>query len=117
MHNRLALALSATLAAVVFPAATTQFSSDPVLRSAATPNITIRNPDGTSRAGLRCGVLARTPLQRDVLERNLHESRMQALAGSSSRRPGDGSVTIPVWFHIVTKTSRQGVVTGQVSDD
>jgi hypothetical protein len=117
MHNRLALALSATLAAVVFPAATTQFSSDPILRSTATPNITIRNPDGTARGGLRCGVLARTPLQRDVLERNLHESRKQDAFGSLSRGPGGGSTTIPVWFHIVTKTSKQGVVSGQVSDD
>jgi len=117
MHNRLALALSATLAAVVFPAATTQFSSDPILRSPATPNITIRNSDGTARGGLRCGVLPRTPLQRDVLERNLHGSRKQAAFGSLSRRPGGGSITIPVWFHIVTKTSKQGVVSGQVSDD
>ena len=117
MHNRLALALSATLAAVVFPAATTQFSSDPILRGTATPNITIRNSDGTARAGLRCGVLARTPLQRDVLERNLHESRRQAALGALARRPGGGSTTIPVWFHILTKTSRQGVVSGHVSDD
>src|SRR5688572_33479900 len=98
MHNRLVLALSATLAAVVFPAATTQFSSDPVLRSTATPNITIRDSDGTTRGGSRCGVLPRTPLQRDVLERNLHESRSQDAFGSLSRGPGGGAVTIPVWF-------------------
>ena len=117
MHNRLALALSATLAAVVFPAATTQFSSDPILRGTAPPNITIRDSNGTVRGGLRCGVLARTPLQRDVLERNLHESRKQDAFSSLARRPGGGSTTIPVWFHIVTKTSKQGVVSGEVSDD
>ena len=80
MRNRLAFALSATLAAAVFPAATTQFSSDPVLRSPATPNIAIRNDDGSMRGGLRCGVLARTDLQREVLERNLRASRQDAAA-------------------------------------
>jgi hypothetical protein len=116
MRKPLALALSAVLAATVLPAATAQFSSDPVNRGPATPNINIRNDDGSSRPGLRCGVLARTALQRDVLERNLRESRAHGLSGSLSKRPGTNAVTVPVWFHIVTKTSRQGVVTGEVSD-
>lgn len=116
MRNRLAFALSAVLAAAVFPAATSQFTTDPVNREPAVPSIRIRNDDGSVRGGSRCAVKERTPLQRDVLERSLGQSRNADFTGLS-KRPDGGAITIPVWFHIVTKTSRQGVVTGNVGDD
>lgn len=115
MRNRLAFALSAVLAAAIFPAATSQFTTDPVNRDPAVPSIRIRNDDGSVRGGSRCAVQARTPLQREVLERSLGQSRKADFTGLA-KRPGGDAITIPVWFHIVTKTSRDGLVTGNVSD-
>lgn len=106
MRNRLAFALSAVLAAAIFPAATTQFTTDPVSREPAVPSIKIRNDDGSVRGGSRCAVKERTPLQRDVLERSLGQARQQDEFGALLQAPGGGSITIPVWFHIITKTAK-----------
>ena len=116
MHSSLTLALSAILVAAVFPAATAQFNSDPVIREPTAPNIKIRDDDGNLRAGLRCGVKQRTPLQRDVLERNLREFSKQSPFGALAE--SHGSITIPVWFHIVTKTSKgkNPILVGDVTD-
>ena len=116
MHSSLTLALSAILVAAVFPAATAQFNSDPVIREPTAPNIKIRDDDGNLRAGLRCGVKQRTPLQRDVLERNLREFSKQSPFGALAE--SHGSITIPVWFHIVTKTSKgkNAILVGDVTD-
>lgn len=117
MRNRLVLALSAVLAATVLPAATSQFNTDPVIRDAAAPNIKIRDHDGSVRGGLRCGVKDRTPLQRDVLERNLREFRKQVDSGALAE--SHGPITVPVWFHIITKTTKgkNPTVIGDVTQD
>ena len=117
MRNRLVLALSAVFAAAVFPAATSQFGADPVIRDPATHNIKIRNDDGSVRGGLRCGVKERTPAQRDMLEQQLRQFRQQTDFALLARPPA-ASITIPVWFHIVTKTGKgknPGIV-GDVTD-
>lgn len=101
MRSRLTFALSAILAAAVFPAATSQFSADPVMRDPAAPNIKIRDADGSVRGGLRCAVKERTALQRDMLERTLREFRKQESLVARA-----GTITVPVWFHIITKTTK-----------
>ncbi len=115
MRNPLVLALGAVLAVAVFPASTAQFGNDPVIRGSATPNVQFKTDDGTIRHGLRCGVKARSPAQRDLLERQLRQFRAKAPLGLQSTH---GPITIPVWFHIVTKTGkgRNGGTVGNVTD-
>lgn len=106
MRNHLAFALSAVLAATVFPAATAQFGADHVIREpAALPNIQIRNPDGSHRPGQRCGVKARSPAEHEMLHRQLRQFREQTGFGLAAAA---GPITVPVWFHIVTKPGRRG---------
>lgn len=115
MRNPLVLALGAVLVAAIFPAATAQFGSDPVVRGSATPNVTFKAADGTTRQGLRCGVQARSPAQRDLLEQQLRQFRAKAPFALQSV---EGPITIPVWFHIVTKTGKgkNGGTLGNVTD-
>ena len=113
MHKSLTLALSAVLAAAAFPAATEQ-SADPIIRESATPNIKIRHVDGSVHAGLRCGVKDPSHGERDAVERGLREYRKQSNFGALVPTAA-GPISMPVWFHIVTKTSK-GVTTGNVTD-
>lgn len=113
MRSPLVFALGAVLAAAMFPASTAQFGSDPVIRGSATPNVSFKAADGTLRQGLRCGVQARSPGQRDLLERQLRQFRAKVPLQSAA-----GPITVPVWFHIVTKTGkgRSGGTLGNVTD-
>lgn len=113
MRNPLVLALGAILAAAMFPASTAQFDGDDVVRGSATPNVTFKAGDGTLRQGLRCGVKERSPARKARLERELLQFRRQPLAAAAS-----GPITVPVWFHIVTKTGkgRNGGTIGNVTD-
>lgn len=113
MHKRLTLALSAVLAVAAFPAATQQ-PADPVIRESATPNIKIRNEDGSVRGGLRCGVKDPSQAERDAVEHGLRQFRKETNFGALAAT-AVGPITIPVWFHIVTK-SKNGVVTGNVTN-
>ncbi len=113
MHKSLTLALSALLAAAAFPAATGQ-SADPIIRESATPNIKIRHADGSVHAGLRCGVKDPSHAERAAVEHGLREYRQQSNFGALAATAA-GPISMPVWFHIVTKTSK-GVTTGNVTD-
>lgn len=108
MHNRLAYALCAVLAAAVFPAATAQHDTDLVIRKVDQPNITFRDEHGHVRHGLRCGVKDPDPMMRDAIEarvqQHVRDRGLPMLAGGTS-------LNIPVRFHVITNGSA-----GNVSD-
>jgi len=116
MRTQLSLALCAVLAAAIFPAATSDIGSDPIIRESTKSDIKIRHADGSIHDGLRCGVKDPSHLERDVLERNLQEFRKRNNSAFFSNAALAAPITIPVRFHIITKTNRRTGTVGDVSN-
>ena len=76
------------------------------------PLIQIVDEHGFQRDGLRCGAPPSTPQRRREVERRLQQLRAATPLRNGVWAATAASKTVPVWFHVVTRTDN----TGNVSD-
>ncbi|MDQ3040320.1 MAG: hypothetical protein M3R16_11070, partial [Pseudomonadota bacterium] len=86
-----------------------------IYRDGTSHNVEFRGPSGLPEPALRCGVKPASATERSAVDRRVSEFRQSPqYAALAKRRPG--GTTIPVQFHIVFKTDRNGNRIGDVSD-
>ncbi|HEX5760429.1 MAG TPA: zinc metalloprotease [Thermoanaerobaculia bacterium] len=84
----------------------------PRRRHVPAPDSHFLAPDGTIQRGVRCATPAPTRAEIAAVERTL--GRYRAIFGAA--RPGRG-IDIPVAFHVIYRTERDGTQTGNVPEE
>ena len=75
------------------------------------PLIKIQDAQGFVRDGLRCGAPQSTPQRRQQVESRLRQFRQSSPVRFGASVAVAASKTVPVWFHVVTRTDNTGNVT------
>ena len=81
-------------------------------RQLPSPDTHFLNPRGEIQRGVRCATPAPTPAEKAAVEREL--GRYRAIFGAA--KPG-GTTNIPVAFHVIYRTERDGTLTGNVPEE